>query len=84
MSYAEAKKLSDTEPIVFLHYPPVYGDVECEEIMSALSELGVKECYYGHLHGERTHQNAVIGNYKGINFHLIACDYTKFVPVLVR
>ena len=84
MSFAEAKKLSDTTPIVFLHYPPVYGDVEGEEIMGALLELGVKECWYGHLHGERTHKNAVTGTYKGIDFHLIAADYTRFIPILVR
>ncbi len=84
MSYAAAKKLSDADPIVFLHYPPVYGGVECEEIMAALEELGVKECWYGHLHGERTHKNAVTGMYKGINFHLIAGDYTRFTPILVR
>ncbi|MBQ3264854.1 MAG: metallophosphoesterase [Ruminococcus sp.] len=85
LSYAEAKRLCDASPpIVFLHYPPVYGDIECEEIMTALLELGVKECYYGHLHGERTHKNAVIGEYKGITFHLIAADYTRFVPVPVR
>lgn len=84
MSYAEAKKLSDEQPIVFLHYPPVYGDVECEEIMDALLELGIRECYYGHLHGERTHKNAVIGEYKGIDFHLISGDYTRFIPNLVR
>ena len=71
-------------PVVFLHYPPVYGDIECEEIMNALLELGVKTCYYGHLHGDRTHKNAVQGEYKGIDFHLISCDYTRFVPVLVR
>ncbi len=83
LSYKEAEKFN--KPIVaFLHYPPVYGDVECEEIMNALTELDIKECYYGHLHGERTHKNAVTGMYKGINFHLIACDYTRFVPVLVR
>lgn len=84
MSYQAAKALSDTDPIVFLHYPPVYGDVECEEIMQALLELGVKECYYGHLHGERTHKNAVTGEYKGIDFHLISGDYTRFIPILVR
>lgn len=71
-------------PVVFLHYPPVYGDIECEEIMNALLELDVKTCYYGHLHGDRTHKNAVQGEYKGIDFHLISCDYTRFVPVLVR
>ena len=82
-SYQEALKLQK-QPIVFLHYPPVYADVECEEIMSALLDLGVTECYYGHLHGERTHRNAVTGLYKGINFHLIASDYTRFTPILVR
>ncbi len=82
-SYAAALA-TGKRPIVFLHYPPVYGDVECEEIMSTLLELDVKTCYYGHLHGERTHKNAVQGNYKGIDFHLISCDYTRFVPVLVR
>ncbi len=71
-------------PVVFLHYPPVYGDVECEEIMQALLDLGVTTCYYGHLHGERTHRSAVLGGYRGIDFHLIACDYTRFMPVLVR
>ena len=84
MSFAEAKKLSDVTPIAFLHYPPVYADVECEEIMQALLELGIRECYYGHLHGENTHRNAVVGEYKGINFHLIAGDYTRFTPILVR
>ena len=77
--------LAFNKPIVaFLHYPPVYGDVECEEIMNALTELGITKCYYGHLHGERTHMNAVVGMYKGIDFHLISCDYTRFLPVLVR
>ena len=83
LSYNEALKLG--KPIVaFLHYPPVYGDVECEEIMAALQELGITDCWYGHLHGERTHRNAVTGMYKGIDFHLIACDYTGFTPILVR
>ena len=84
MSFTEAKKLSDAPPIAFLHYPPVYGGVECEEIMNALMELGIKECFYGHLHGEKTHLNAVTGLYKGIDFHLISCDYTRFIPILVR
>ena len=83
MSY-EAAKAFHKPIIAFLHYPPVYGDIECEEIMNALSELGITECYYGHLHGERTHQNAVVGRYKGIDFHLVSGDYTRFLPVLVR
>lgn len=75
---------SKNTPILFLHYPPVYADLECEEIMDTLIAYGIKECYYGHLHGVHTHKNAVIGEYKGINMHLISCDYTNFTPILVR
>ena len=83
LSYNAAKEFG--KPIVaFLHYPPVYGEIECEEIMGALKELGITECYYGHLHGERTHNNAVTGEYQGIAMRLISCDYTRFTPVLVR
>ena len=83
LSYNAAKAFN--KPIIaFLHYPPVYGTVECEEIMAALIELGITECWYGHLHGERTHVNAVTGEYKGIDFRLISCDYLRFIPALVR
>ena len=61
------------------YYPAFY----CSILHTAL-DLGIKECWYGHLHGERTHQNAVTGEYKGIDFHLIACDYTRFIPILVK
>lgn len=83
MSYAEAEK-TGKEPVVFLHYPPVYADAECGEIMDALLALGVKKCYYGHLHGDKTHKNAVTGLYKGIDFRLISADFLRFVPYLVR
>lgn len=80
----DSVKNKDVIPLVFLHYPPVYGDVECEEIMSVLLQYGIKECYYGHLHGRHTHKNAVVSEYKGVNMHLISCDYTGFMPILVR
>ena len=77
--------VKDTEsPVVFLHYPPVYSELECKEIMDVLKDYGIKECYYGHLHGSHTHKNAVTGMYKGINMHLISTDYVDFTPVLVR
>lgn len=72
------------EPIVFLHYPPVFAGRECEEIMNVLFEYNIKQCYYGHLHGRRISSLATTGNYKGIEFYLISCDNTQFKPVRVR
>ncbi len=71
------------EPIVFLHYPPIYNDMECEEILSVLTEYGIKKCFYGHIHGGSAAKKAFIGERYGIQFKLIACDYLGFVPLAV-
>ena len=81
-SHGQAKKLGG-EVVAFLHYPPVYGGRECPEMMNALLSTGVRRCYYGHLHGKYNHSQAVTGNYKGIDFSLIAGDYTHFKPIPV-
>ena len=70
------------EPIVFLHYPPVYGNESNYDILDVMFKYGVKECYYGHLHG-RSHKNAVCGERDGINFNLVSCDFVQFCPELV-
>jgi len=72
------------EPIVFLHYPPIYNNMECEEILSVLREYGVRQCYYGHIHGGSAAKRAFIGEKYGIRFQLIACDYLGFTPLFIR
>lgn len=72
------------EPVVFLHYPPVYGSQECSEIIDVLLEYNIKKCYYGHIHGVNNIKNAIEGEYKGINFKLVSCDKLDFMPLLVR
>ena len=81
-SIEAAKKLGG-EVIAFLHYPPVFADKECPEMMNVLLEYDIKKCYYGHLHGKKTHSLAAVGNYRGIEFKLISCDYTQFKPIRV-
>lgn len=82
-SILEAEEKGFT-PIVFIHYPPVYGDIECSEIIDVLLKHKIKECYYGHIHGGNAVNNAILGDYKGVNFKLVSADYLKFMPKLVR
>ena len=79
----KAEKLG-LRPVVFLHYPPVYDNMECRGILDILVERGVKECYYGHVHGTQAARRAPVGEYRGVKMHLISADYVKFVPTLVR
>ena len=82
-SLDEAEKLG-LRPVVFLHYPPVYDNMECRGILDVLVQRGVKECYFGHVHGTQAARKAPIGVYHGVKMHLISADYVKFVPTLVR
>ena len=82
MSIEAGRKLGG-EPVVFLHYPPVYAGKECPEIMNVLLEENIRYCYYGHIHGKRASSLATVGNYRGIEFKMISCDQTGFrvIPV---
>ena len=46
-----AAKQTGLEPVVFLHYPPLFDGRVCEEITDVLKAEGIKRCYYGHVHG---------------------------------
>ena len=62
------------KPVVFLHYPPIYNNMECREIMDVLREYGIEKCFYGHVHGGNASKKAFTGEKDGIKFQLIACD----------
>ena len=79
MSLEEAKKLQAEEIIAFLHYPPLYQNFRCEEIISLLKEYGVARCFYGHIHGPSI-QYAFQGESDGIAFKLVSADSLRFVP----
>lgn len=81
LSVNEAKKAGG-EPIVFLHYPPVYENDSCAELEQVLVKNGIKRCYYGHLHGASC-KNAVTGVKNGVDYRLVSCDYIQFNPVKV-
>lgn len=71
------------DPVVFLHYPPVYNNMECEEIMNVLREYNIKKCFYGHIHGGNAARRAFNGEKYGIRFRLTACDYLGFTPLAI-
>ena len=70
------------EPLVFLHYPVVYKEQVCEELLDVLLEFNIKDVWYGHIHGAGKQPSLI--NHSGINFHLITCDSIDFSPILIR
>lgn len=82
LSLNAARKLMG-KPVAFLHYPPLYENAKCTEILDILEENGIEDCYFGHIHGKYAAKRAPTGEYRGIKMHLIACDYVNFTPVRV-
>ena len=68
------------EPIVFMHYPPIFASNFNYDILEVLYRYKIKSCYYGHIHGRSAHALCVTNTYDDIDFHLIAGDYVQFVP----
>ena len=71
------------EPLVFLHYPPLYGNEYNPDLLEVMYRHNIKRCWYGHIHGRKGHQNAVNGERDGIVFQLVSADYVQFCPVKI-
>ena len=84
MSLEAAKTLknqSNKEILAFLHFPPVWSDFRCDEIINLLSEYGIKRCYFGHIHGVYTVPSTFVDS--GISFCMISADFLDFIPQII-
>lgn len=72
---------SQKEILVFLHFPPLWGDFCCEEILTLLKEYEITRCYFGHIHGCYTTPSYFIAH--GIRFQMISADYLDFMPQII-
>lgn len=77
---ASLKAAGEREKLVFLHYPPIYQNYRCEEILALLKEHGVRLCCYGHIHGKGC-RSAFNGWSEGTQFQLVSADFVNFTPV---
>ncbi|MBQ7638821.1 MAG: metallophosphoesterase [Clostridia bacterium] len=67
------------EPVVFTHYPVVMDDKICEPLFEVLKIYGIKRCYFGHIHADRSGR---LGDYTfdGVRFSLVSADFLGFTP----
>lgn len=75
----QAAKDGKKDPVVFLHYPPIFGVGRAEGIIDIMKEFSVKRCFYGHLHAASS-AKAFEGLIDGIDYKLVSADYLRFKP----
>ena len=83
MSIDDARKKSDNEIVVFLHFPPLLRDMRTNPMTALLTKENIKRCYFGHLHKSGS-KNVFEGLYGGVEYKLCACDYLNFMPIRVN
>ena len=82
-SITEGEKLKKScgKPIlVYLHFPPAFGDFVCREIVDVLHRHSIKNVYFGHIHGNYSVPKTT--EFEGVSMTLIAADYLNFVPMI--
>ena len=72
---------NNLKPIVFLHYPPVYAECVCEEILEVLKKYDIDTVYYGHIHGKGIYN--IVPEFEGIKLKHVAADGVDFTPQFV-
>lgn len=83
LSVQAAKQLNkekNHEIVAFLHYPPIWGNYVCREIIEVLECGGISRCYFGHIHNTGVQK---IKKYNNIKFELISADYLNFMPMKI-
>ena len=76
---ASLKAAGDRKKIVFLHFPPKYGNFECADILELLEKYKVPICCYGHLHGPGL-KHAFRGTFGNTSFIPVSADLLGFKP----
>ena len=76
------KEHPESELLVFLHYPPAYGGLQCRRICEVINEYGVKRVFYGHIHGAQ--KSLLVPQTAGANLYLTAGDWLDFDPAEIK
>ena len=73
------KEAGERRKLVFLHYPPIYGDYSCNEILELFEKYSVELCCSGHIHSRGLSQ-IFQGKYGKTEFLTVSSDFLSFRP----
>jgi predicted phosphohydrolase len=70
--------------IAVTHYPPVGPGCAPNELTAMFEKAGVEHVVFGHLHSlDPARRDEIGGEARGVTYHLTACDFIDFSPVLI-
>ena len=82
VDYEKIVAREERELLVFLHFPPIFRDYRCDEIISVLRQHGIKRCFYGHIHN--SYDTPPVFEDGGIEYIITSADYLEFKPLFIE
>ena len=83
MSFDGAIEAGVTDIICALHFPPALTPQNVSPFTDLIEQYPVSQVVYGHLHGPQAFCKGIMGEYRGITYHLVSCDYLEFHPLQI-
>ncbi len=89
LSLKDTDKYGDKRKICFMHFPPFNSKREKSDFTDMMSEYGVSECFYGHIHGilggvfDEYSDIPLQAEFEKLKCYLISADYIGFNPVRI-
>lgn len=81
---AAAQRKDGQTILGMLHFPPVADARSFSGFQQLFEDYGVKDVYYGHIHGEDAFRSAIQGMHHGIRYHLVSLDYLQCQPLQIH
>lgn len=78
LSLDAAKANGYTKFIVMTHYPPTNDKKEPSGFTEIFEQYGVEKVVYGHLHTRGSFGASIQGDFNGVEYSLVSCDYLDF------
>jgi len=83
-SLESAQNAGFSKIIGVIHFPPTSSRQQVSAFTELFEVYGVKNVFYGHLHGQDQFKSGVQGNVNGVKYQLISLDYLKCMPLRVE
>lgn len=71
-------------PIALFHYPPFPPGAAESFFTRMIEEAGARTCVYGHLHTQADWERTFQGEFRGVSYRLVSCDFLGFAPLLIE
>jgi uncharacterized protein len=85
LSVAHLKTLpgAGRPPIAMFHHPPFPFGSSQSFFTDLIEQAAARTCVFGHLHTSQDWERVFQGEFRGVNYRLVACDFLDFAPLLI-